>query len=62
MMLSTDMLFMLLDTDIKAAGGNNKIRDQYMKMGDGCMTAGHGWTREIHFIPCTRAQIRHIML
>lgn len=62
MLLSINMLFILLDTDIKAAGVKNKIRDQYMMMGEGCMTAGHRWTREIHFVACTRAQTRHIML
>lgn len=51
---------MLLNTNIKAAGGKNKTRDQYMKMGEGCMAAGHRWIRETHFVPCTRAQTRHM--
>lgn len=62
MLLSIDILFMLLDTDIKAVGGKNKIRDQYMMMGEGCMRARHRWSGETHFIPCTRAQTSHIML
>ena len=38
------------------------MRDQYMRVGESYMTAGHKWARKIHFISHTWMCTRHTTL